>query len=81
MSIDVIVDPEVFVSSKIHATIIEKIRQKMIVDPDPVRARKGNKWQENQRINNTRFAVYCKKQNGKIVIKSIRKLRQKRTTR
>ena len=73
--VDIVVDERTFEKSKIHAAIIEKVRQKMIEDPWPARPPpNGKKWLEPVRLGGERFAVSCRWESGKIVIRMVRRL-------
>ena len=73
--VDIVVDERAFEKSKLHAAIIEKVRQKMLKDPWHARPpSNGKKWREPVRLNGERFAANCRWEGGKIVIRLVGRL-------
>ena len=73
--VDIVVDPKVSFKSKIHPTIIELVRKKMLSDPSPTRPKAKRKWQEIVYLDaGTRFGVNCQIEDDKIVITGLKKL-------
>jgi len=69
--VDVVPDKEALEKSKIHATIIERVRKKMMEDPSSTRPRpsgKGKKWEEIVRLNGAKYAVVCHWEGDKVVM-------------
>jgi hypothetical protein len=72
--VDVVVHEDVFEDSKIHAAIIEKIRQEMISNPSGTRPRLGGKkWEEIVRLNGAKYAVVCRWEGDKVMMIRARK--------
>ena len=72
--VDAVVDERAFDKSKIHATIIEQVRKKMIEDPWSARPPPGGKkWLELVRLDGERFAVSCRWEGDKVAIRMVRK--------
>jgi len=76
--VDIVVDPDVFSKSKVHPIDIERARKKMIEDPHPTRPTAKKRWQENVYVEESgiRLAMNCHKEDDKIVITGVRKLRK-----
>jgi len=71
---DVIIHKDALEKSKIHATIIEQVRQKMIEEPSPTRPPPGGKkWQELVRLKGARYAVNCRWEGDKVVMTLVRR--------
>jgi len=70
--VDIIVDEEVYRKSKVHSTIIQRVTYKMSSDPSLTKHRAKSKWLEMVWLENTRYAVSCKKEADKIVVTMIR---------
>jgi hypothetical protein len=74
--LDIVVHERVFQKSGLHASIIERVRQKMLTHPSPTRPPNPSrkKWYEVVRLNGERFGVACRWQGDKILIRMISKL-------
>lgn len=71
--VDVVLDKDALEKSRIHTTIIEKVRKKMIADPSPTRPRPGGKkWEEIVRLNGAKYAVVCHWEGDKVVMTKVR---------
>ena len=72
--VDIVVHEKAFEKSKIHAAIIEKIRQEMIENPYPTRPRPGGrKWEEIVGLNGGKYGVVCRWEGDKIMILKVRR--------
>lgn len=78
--VDIIVDLDALSKSKVHPIDIERARKKMMENPNfkPPRAKK--KWQEIVYLEQSglRLAINCHKEQDKIVITGIRKMRKEK---
>ncbi len=72
--IDVIILKEALEKSKIHATILEKIRREMMKNPSRTRPHPGGKkWQEIVKVEGGKYAVSCRWEGGKVAITYVRR--------
>jgi len=72
--VDVVVHEKTFEKSKLHATIIEKVRKKMIEHPSSTRPPPGGKkWEEIVGLNGARYAVACRWEGGKVMMTRVRR--------
>jgi len=80
MKKDIIIDVIAFVKSKVHPTIMEKIRQKMLSNPSQTRPKAKNKWQERVYLEKEGlwFTVICHGEGDKIVLKKFTQLRKRK---
>jgi len=76
--VDIIVDKDVYHKSKVHSTVIQKVVAEMSSNPSLEKHRAKSKWLEMVWLGNTRYAVSCKKEDGKIVVTMIRQSPPKR---
>ncbi len=76
--LDIIIDPKVPFKSKVHPTIIEQIRKKMLRDSAPTRPKAKRKWREIVYLSaGPRYAVDCQKEeDDKIVIIGVQQLKR-----
>jgi len=77
MQEDIVIDPKVFIQSKIHPTVIEQIRQKMLKNPSSMRPKGNKKWQEIVSHDGANFAVNCQREDDKIAVLGVRKTRKR----
>ena len=72
--VDIVIHKDALEKSKIHATIIEKVRKKMIEKPYHTRPPpSGKKWEEIVGLDGARYAVACRWEGDKILMTRVRK--------
>jgi len=72
--VDVIIRRDVYEKSKIHATVIEKVRKEMMKNPSPTRPPpSGKKWEELVRLEGARYAAACRWEGDKVMVTSLRR--------
>jgi hypothetical protein len=76
--VDIVVDPDALSNSKVHPTIVERARKKLLKSTHPLGPKAKKKWQEIVPLPdlNIRLAMICHKEGNKIVITKIRKLKK-----
>jgi hypothetical protein len=75
---DVICDPLVFGKSKIHPSIIEKIRKKLMNDPRVKPPKAKRMWLEVVSLDQELFHVTCREEEEKIVITKVCRAKKKK---
>ena len=77
--VDVIIHKDALEKSRIHAAVIEQVRQKMMKNPYPSRPPpSGKKWEEIVRLNGAQYAVACRWEGDKIMMKQVRRSRTRK---
>jgi len=77
--VDVIILKEALEKSKIHATILQKIRKEMMENPPLTRPRPGGKkWQEIVRLEGGNYAVNCRWEGDKVAVTYVRRTPKRR---
>lgn len=75
--IDIKVDLDAFIESQVHPIMVEQAKKIMAEDPYPTRPKAKGKWQEIVTLDSgERLAMNCHKEDDKIVITGIKKLKK-----
>jgi len=77
--VDVVIHKDALEKSKVHATIIERVRKKMMEEPYHTRPpQSGKKWEEIVELNGARYAVACRWEGDKVMMTRVRKTPKRR---
>lgn len=69
---DILFEPDAITKSRLHSTVISKVRKEMMRNPSATRPKAKGKWLEIVYCDGNRFAVSCKKEDSDIVVTTVR---------